>query len=510
MNKKAIQREHNALYVWDNTGEIIDRNGYPVDTKGDIWELNHYTKTVRINWGDVKAGNDLKDVIQAYTAHEIESHASTSAQVTVIDIKYCLSKIPYLNTSHELTFSKLESALTQMREDGRPWRFNSVRVWYRWCCDQRVPGFSDDILKRLYELRIPNRPKCLPVTSRDPKKGPLDDQEYWMVRQALKTGTWKIMERVYVMLFQELGARPVQIALLEERDFRVWQGSDGRTFYSLDVPRVKQRTISTYEKKTRRISNTLGRAIEELIEYNHKRYGNQGTEMPLLCSNKNKNTKKLPEPLKSRYSLHLRNTVQRSILKRFVRLASIKSARTDTLLHLTPVRLRYTLARRLLEMGAPASLISELLDHTSTESIQPYVSSSSSAVERLNSALGDNEDYAAVINSFLGVIKHRTGAEDPHTIIFGDTPTFKNLGGIGACGAGSLCGLYPPLSCYVCPKFQAWSDGPHSKMLQELEDYNVSLAKRTGNPTDRIPHQLGEVIAAIKALLRKLQEFGTL
>ena len=82
----------------------------------------------------------------------------------------------------------------------------------------------------------------------------------------------------------------------------------------------------------------------------------------------------------------------------------------------------------------------------------------------------------------------------------------KNLGGIGACGANFLCNLFPPLSCYVCPKFIAWKDAPHEAMLDELEDYVQHMAETSGNPHDRIPHQLKETILAGKALLVKLEK----
>ena len=54
------------------------------------------------------------------------------------------------------------------------------------------------------------------------------------------------------MLELETGARPSQLVLLEEQDFQVHRAPSGESFYSLDIPRLKQRTVNGYEKKWRR------------------------------------------------------------------------------------------------------------------------------------------------------------------------------------------------------------------------------------------------------------------
>jgi hypothetical protein len=47
----------------------------------------------------------------------------------------------------------------------------------------------------------------------------------------------------------------------------------------------------------------------------------------------------------------------------------------------------------------------------------------------------------------------------------GQTP--ERNGNLGTCGAGA-CGLYAPISCYTCEKFQPWKNGPHREMLDWL------------------------------------------
>src|SRR5205085_7102623 len=92
---------------------------------------------------------------------------------------------------------------------------------------------------------------------------------------------------------------------LEEQDFLIRIGPSGQPFYSLNIPRAKQRTVGEPEKKARRISPELGRLIEELIEQNHSKYGSRGLQMPLLCI-KHLKRKKLTKELKARYELHMK------------------------------------------------------------------------------------------------------------------------------------------------------------------------------------------------------------
>lgn len=154
----------------------------------------------------------------------------------------------------------------------------------------------------------------------------------------------------------------------------------------------------------------------------------------------------------------------------------------------------------------PPIVLSDMLDHKSTESAKIYVKSSSNSVSRLNATIGSDEYYQEITGRFLGKIVEHPSNPSPHSILPGTTPTLKNLGGIGQCGANFLCNLNPPLSCYVCPKFLAWKDAPHEQMLQELKTYVQQLAKGINNPSNRIPGQLDEVMQAIEVLLLKIKK----
>ena len=134
-------------------------------------------------------------------------------------------------------------------------------------------------------------------------------------------------------------------------------------------------------------------------------------------------------------------------------------------------------------------------------SVTAYVSSTSNTVDRLDMTIGKEEQYKSILNLFEYKIENSNNKDKASTVITGLTPTLKNLGGIGFCGANELCKLYPPLSCYICPKFVAWSDGPHQQMLDELKNHIDFLKNQSGNPSDRIHKQLSEVMEAILSVI---------
>src|SRR6185436_12629472 len=243
--------------------------------------------------------------------------------------------------------------------------------------------------------------------SRDVEDGPLSHDEHLLVRQAVNTGKGRLKDRVIIMLLLETGARPIQVVQLEEQDLVVNSGTAGHSFYSLNMPRAKQRQVGKPENKRRRISPELGISIEELIKQNHATYGDRGPQMPILCIGNTK-TKKLTNELRARYELHVKVPGFFTHVRDYPSNANIISPRTGRLLKLHSLRLRYTYFTRLAEQGAAANHLAELADHSSIKSIAVYVSSTSSVVDRLNAALGKDPYFSTTVARFLGQLVPRS------------------------------------------------------------------------------------------------------
>jgi hypothetical protein len=83
-----------------------------------------------------------------------------------------------------------------------------------------------------------------------------------------------------------------------------------------------------------------------------------------------------------------------------------------------------------------------------------------------------------------------------------------DLGGIGLCGrdvaTNGLCGLAPPLTCYTCPSFAAFRDGPHGVIGDALE--RLIDTRMDGAADRRIPLQLVDTVAAIHQLQAQIRQ----
>jgi len=66
-----------------------------------------------------------------------------------------------------------------------------------------------------------------------------------------------------------------------------------------------------------------------------------------------------------------------------------------------------------------------------------------------------------------------------------------------------LCGLAPPLTCYTCPSFAAFRDGPHAVIGDALE--RLIDTRMDGAADRRIPLQLEETVVAIHQLRAQIR-----
>ncbi|MDQ6674514.1 MAG: tyrosine-type recombinase/integrase, partial [Chloroflexota bacterium] len=71
-------------------------------------------------------------------------------------------------------------------------------------------------------------------------------------------------------------------------------------------------------------------------------------------------------------------------MNRWVRAAGLISPRTGKPLHLTPRRLRYTLATEMAREGASRHKIADVLDHTDLQNVEVYIEAASYIVTQIN------------------------------------------------------------------------------------------------------------------------------
>jgi len=496
--------------------EVIDRSGLPVNIQGDKWKINDATFPSTINFDKADIFNQF--IIYAIKRYLIQRIKSVSPRETV-NCWYSLKSLTTTNKWNELqsansiedTEKILPVVLSEILEDLRRRKsedqFHRIRAWYVWCAEQELPGFSAEVMYDLLKIKLPGNEKGKAVMLDDEEQGPLTDTETTALRNALINDKGPILERVCVWLCLAFGCNPANFALLREDDFivRDFKNSNHK-FYELKIPRIKERGLKHQrsEFKSRKVDDKLAVLLLELIAHN-KLYSLKNNLPTPLLMRETPNKSKLGTPIEE-FAYHLSSKeFTENILKCITRL-NIISPRTGRLLAITPRRLRYTFATAMVRQGASAAELADLLDHTDLQHVQVYYNARSTIVERLDTALA--EKLAPLVAQFsVKVIDKNTYNESNlnSRIKYQEKTNPKKIHGIGVCCADFLCKLYPPLSCYLCEKFQPFKDAPHAKILEELTSWRQNRLQQQ-RENDRIAQQLDDVIYRIAQVKTACEE----
>ena len=346
--------------------------------------------------------------------------------------------------------------------------------WYLWCADVGLDGFDADVAAALDAIKLKAAPKSAAVMRQDPQSGPLRRSEYEPLERALRSpaaSALPIADRVATWLFLCFGTNPRNLTLLAEDDLVVTRLNDGSVVHELRIPRIKKRTPGERDQfRTRRLIPEVAALVQELIEDNRALPLDDGANEAFRPLFRRSERKVLVGTAFAthRYRVEVGDLGQ--MLHRVSRTLGLK-AHDSSPLHLTPRRLRYTFATKLVADGASPQEVADALDHSDTSHVMVYFNTRSDVVQRLDKAMG--LALAPIAQAFMGVvIDDETGAtraRDRGSRIRHFSPTMKSLDTVGSCGSFGFCGLFAPIACYTCGHFEAWLDGPHEQVLDELE-----------------------------------------
>ncbi len=137
--------------------------------------------------------------------------------------------------------------------------------------------------------------------------------------------------------------------------------------------------------------------------------------------------------------------------------------------------------------------LADLLDHSDLQNVIVYDAGTSMA-KHLDEALAVS--LGPLVNRFMGrVVARESQAFNGGGRIKADT--MGRIKNIGTCGSTSLCTLFPPFSCYLCPVFQPWRNAPHREVLADLIKQRDARVQVSGRVDDRIAKQYDEIILAV-------------
>ncbi|WP_213879499.1 site-specific integrase [Pseudomonas sp. dw_358] len=409
--------------------------------------------------------------------------------------------------------------IANTRRDHKLYQISRVKSWYLWCSQYLTElGFNAEYAWVLEALKIPGGPKGEAVKNEDVDSGPLHriyelQPLYNALHTTACTNINHYQQRAALALFIAHGRNPANLSWLRESDLiNVAPGLD-EPCWVIRYPRIKKRLLNPRNDFVEvALPSEFAPYILELIEVNRSRQPNtwlgvsaDGFDRPIFFNTLTNSAAKASGHREAFFNYE--SGYFAHILQDFVSRHRIVSPLTNMLLHLSPRRLRYTLATNLVKDGASQRQLAQILDHTDLQHVQVYFDLAGNIVELLDKALIG--PYAQMLNFFKGnlivpgqkaVNEEDAGKHIPFVYVE-DTPEID----LGVCGKHSLCSLHPPYSCYKCPKFQAYLDADHQTVLEHL------LAEREEkfqSADARIAVQLDEIIYAVAQVVEKCKELN--
>ena len=488
---------------------VLTMDRQRIATAGDVWEVRTSPDggaLLRWNWqqfwrgaGQASLDERSVEILQLYAAHKLTINKARTVDGALAAVKRLLRWYPSyaLRTGRDrsiLTWSSVDEGLLEaflvhgMQTADRGNDFSRLRDLYRWgAFGLCLPDFDAQLAVACEAMRAPGNVKGVAVRNQDPLAGPLDADEQRLLIAAVQRRLGDDQDRALAMLFFELGVNSEAAARLWNDGLVTYRvnliGPGGRpqqeVAYHLAVPRMKKRT-EYRETRNRPISRELGELLERLREPGQ-------LLLPWISG------------ASPQYRIAYR-------LRRWVRAAELISPRTKRPLLLSPRRLRYTLATEMAREGASRHKIADVLDHSDLQNVEVYIEASSYVARQV--ARRFDAAFEPWLRRFQGSIGDRPAptAVDALPTVPGfaaQLPVLPlDLGGIGLCGrdviADGLCGLAPPLTCYTCPSFAAFRDGPHANIGDAIE--RLIETPLNGVVDRRIPLQLEDTLRAIREL----------
>ena len=379
-------------------------------------------------------------------------------------------------TDLELQVQKsIDRYILENRNTNNEYTIWYLKDWYNWCLDLYIPYFDEGYADYLDNISISGNSKGQAVLSLEENDGPLNEQELGELVRILSNDTELSRGKVLAYLLLTLGTNPRNMCLLQWKDFSVLSNA-GYSLYRISVPRIKKRFRNRVEFRERELDSRVGKLIQEFKSY-------QNSEYVFV------NSSGLPL------------TIQALRLELQSYFARVFSGTSLEGVIISPRRLRYTFATRLVMSGVSKERLADLLDHSDLQHVQVYFDLRHKIKGFLTEA--ENGKLGKLFGKFEGTLHPENTNLNKDIRYFSD----KLKVPVGNCGSGSSCELLPPYSCVTCKMFNAFEDSLewYETMLKDLLSWRQDRLD-TFAENDKIHTQMDEVISALKDLVKRIKE----
>lgn len=463
--------------------ELLTRDGVRVDTADDTWLVD---LDVVLNW---KLASGLPAALvlpmKSYLCHTLQIGAARTARTIFWRLQggFCRIKrealIAMVREEIGLNMFFAFKAALENDSDISPGTARDMqstfRRWYIWCSDVELPGFKEEVALELEGRTIGGSAKGVVVLSNDPDLGPLGFVEDTRLESAIakdcseltQLSTPDLQALVAVMLSKSFGLYAAHLQLLDEIDQRTEHLSDESELHWLETPRLKKRgTRAKVGSRQRKLSARLAECITLLKDRNAKQVARcieidaTASRRPLFVRQSGRN---------DFVGTKLAGDAYRWSLNDFIVATTAFCVRHALGFRITPRRLRYTFATRLVDEGCSPLELADALDHTDLQHVMVYFNARGRIVRQLDEAMAIR--LAPLAMAFIGHpvagVKEAARGNDPASVIRFRASN-RDSTDVGSCGSFRHCGLNAPIACYTCMRFEPWLEAPHEIVLSEL------------------------------------------
>ncbi|MDH1869272.1 hypothetical protein N5D83_21045 [Pseudomonas chengduensis] len=448
-----------------------------------LWVVIKYLVHLARVVSSITAMNGWNDIVRVLKAREFLSKSASCVCPEIMQ---------------EALISQVVWAIAHYAQEGKLWCIYRFVQWYIWSAECYPElGFSIGYAFELEEMAIPGNPKGVAVRDGLLDGGALHPElEIPLVQRALENdngGDFRhYQQRAAVSLASSYGRNPANYAALLESDLYDVLRTPEAPLWNLNIPRIKKGFVS---HRSDFISESLELStlhhLQALIEQN-ARFESlvevNGVDVEVA---RPMFRRLAPNGIFLRIGMYdhafcMYGNEITKLLQEFVVRVKLISPLTGELLHLTSRRFRYSIGTMYAAMGMSREEVAARLDHSDVQNVQVYFDLLDTMRNSLDKAAALH--YAEHVNAFLGAapIEANLIATDRRiNYPFEDTGEVEQTGG---CGLESQCHRYPPLSCYLCPKFIPFKSKIHQRVLEQL------LLKQDAM---RSPHGLGVALTDV-------------
>ncbi|RKE25872.1 phage integrase family protein [Paraburkholderia sp. BL23I1N1] len=494
---------------------------------GDVWRLDAQTI---INWNLLApAGPTVVTALRKFVAYVFVNRSAATARGYFRSLCLIFKEATAINIdasdlgAYDITlFHQLRIQMSSKYAVSTiAWSLHAFRSWYVWCTEAEIDGFDFDIAVVLDSLVIGGGPKGEAVLGHDPNVGPLHPAEFDRLFLALRKATQdeaiQDQDLAVAWLFVAFGCNPKNLYLLHDEDLLKTKMADGTTEYELRIPRIKKPGVAERSQfRTRPLRLDIGILLERVVRWNAgARALVQAAALERQFTTpmfrRGESREELIGTQFETQAYRWRTVDFNRALARVVRKLNLTSNNGEPLM-LTPRRLRYTFATRLVQDGASPAILADALDHTDLQHVMVYYNARSDIVVKLD--LHVAMKLAPYAQSFMGVVVQReadaTRGSDPASRVKHFDKDHGKLSDLGSCGSFGFCGLAAPIACYTCARFQAWLEAPHEEVLNALLADRDAHLQRGADPKMTQARDLTiTAVATVVQLCKRMKEADT-